>query len=247
MNGNFLKSVAALAAICASRAHGVAGLPLSGFLLRFAAELLSVVPTQPLRWQSDTQLERCVQDPHQLIPALLCLRQHENWPEGVLPGLGTIRRSLQPEMDGLVTDSEGVALFTLEGAAPTTLGEFTAADVCDGDTSCDKTIHVDAFARFSQHDVAVGIAVVSTLADVGRVNVDTADTTVLKVVVTGAEVSGQPVGCASPALVGVEEKVTGHTAERARSRVLFLFECDENAVGRALAAEKVQNGVLSSK
>jgi hypothetical protein len=245
-NGNFLKSVAVLAATCASRAHGVAGLPLSVFLLHFATELLPEVPTQSLRWQSDTQLERWVQDPHQLMPALLCLRQHENWPAGVLAGLGTIRRSLQPEMDGLVMDSAGAAVFTLEGVGTTTLETFTAADECVGGPSCAKTIHVEAFARFSQHDVALGVAVVSPMADIGRVNVDTADTTVLKIAVIGGELSVQSVGCTGPELVAVGEDITRHTAEQLKPRVLFLFECDESAVGRALAAETV-NGVLSSK
>jgi hypothetical protein len=225
--GNFLKSVATLAATCASRAHGVAGLPLSEFLLRFATELLPEVPTQSLRWQLNTQLERWVQDPHQLIPALLCLRQHENWPAGVLPGLGTIRCSLQPELDRLVTDSAGVALFTLEGVGSTTLETFTTADVCDGGTSCDKTIRADAFARFSQHDVALGIAVISSLADISRVNVNSADTTVLKVAVTGGEVSAQSVGCAGAGSVSVGEDITGHMAEGVKPRVLFLFECNE--------------------
>jgi hypothetical protein len=245
-NGNFLKSVAPLAATCASRAHGVAGLPLSVFLLHFATELLTEVPTRPLRWQSDTQLERWVQDPHQLIPALLCLRQHKNRPKGVLPGLGTIRCSLQPELDRLVMNSEGVALFTLEGVGSTTLETFTAADECVGGPSCAKTIRVDAFARFYQHDVAVGLAVVSSLADIGRVSVNSADTTVLKVVAADGEVSVQSVGCVRPESVAVGEKVTGHTAEQVRTRVLFLFECDESSVGRALKAETV-NGVLSSK
>jgi hypothetical protein len=245
-NGNFLKSVASLAAICASRAHGIAGLPLSVFLLHFATELLPEVPTQPLRWQSDTQLERWVQNSHQLIPALLCLRQHENWPVGVLSGLGAIRRSLQPKLDRLVMDSAGVALLTLEGVGTTTLDTFTAADECVGDTTCGKTVHVEAFATFSQHDVAVGIAVVSSLADIGRVSVNSADTTVLKVVAADGEVSVQSVGCVRPESVAVGEKVTGHTAEQVRTRVLFLFECDESSVGRALKAETV-NGVLSSK
>jgi hypothetical protein len=233
-NGNFLKSVATLAATCASRTHGVAGLPLSVFLLQFATELLPEVPTQPLRWHSDTQLERWVQQPELPIPALLCLRHDQHWPEGVLSGLGTIRRSLQPELDGLVTDSVNAALFTLEGVIPATLETFTKADKCVGDTSCGKTIRVEAFARFSQHDVALGIAVVSFLADIGQVSVNSADTTVLKISVTGGEVSVQPVGCMRPELAAVGEKVTGHTAEQVRTRVLFVFECGENAVGRAL-------------
>jgi hypothetical protein len=233
--GEWLERVAVLAALSASRAHGVSGLPLRDFLLYFAAELQCEVPTLPLEWDDPAELQNWCEQSNLHIPALVCLRQGEVYPRDVVTRLGAVRRPGSEEESGcVVVDSDNALVFTLDWTSrnPSTSLSTEVPPECRA--------AYDA-KRFHKLEAQVGIAVVSTLASVRTVVADDADTQVLKVTVAGDRVSIEPVDC-------VRTEATADSFESARwplepagkKRVLVLYECDETRIRHALGTGELR-------
>lgn len=201
LRGDPLESIMSIAAMCASQAQGVSGLPAQKFLLHFAAELQLVAPNQPLQWDNPGAIDGLWSGGNTIIPFFPFISSTA-FPARVLPGIGRYRRPSKIEqIDGLGTDADGNPVL--------------AAGAKNHTHKLDASKMRPIVAQFTSKNVALGVLVVSHLAEM-RAEICTNEVNMILVRVH------QAAGTVSLHAIGeIAEPLP------VRNKALFVFECNE--------------------
>uniref|UniRef100_A0A7S3LZ88 Uncharacterized protein n=1 Tax=Spumella elongata TaxID=89044 RepID=A0A7S3LZ88_9STRA len=207
---NFQESSMAAAAVCASQAWGISGVRAREFLLHFAAELLPSVPTQSLRWDPATPLEKWWSGADRLVPFCPGIST-EAYLTSILPNIGRYERHAhrggREGVHGMLRDSNQTALCTFESVPIATEENGDSSDAC-------MPLRAAVTNFISHSSASLGVVVVSSFADSATACGARSNTNVVKLVVD------QEKETVSIATIGTTDRVD----TTKKSRIVCIFE-----------------------